>query len=369
MSIRIEIKNFKALLENQIDILPLTVLCGLNNVGKSSLIQAIMLLRSAAIETGGISAIPLNGIYGIEMGRVGDIFSTSAQGSDVIVSTITADGTFLCRFRAGIEESEQRYLSVTECSGTAPLAFADSEPFRFVYLCAERNGPRNFQSLQSNPRLLMGIGSKGEYCADVLAEYEFENVDIKRVHPSQTANTQLRFNLELWLREFFPNITLQVNRHDDIGVASLRFGNESLASEWRTPNNAGFGISYALPILLVGLLVPCGGMMIVENPEAHLHPSGQSRMGNFLATVAATGVIVLVETHSDHILNGIRLACVDDHPISRKDVCIYNFMSNIKTGVNIESIFVTETGNLTSWPKSFFDQAQQDLLKILRTRK
>ena len=56
----------------------------------------------------------------------------------------------------------------------------------------------------------------------------------------------------------------------------------------------GFGLSYSLPVVVAGLVAPQrDALLIVENPEAHLHPAGQSRMGTFLATVAATGVQVL----------------------------------------------------------------------------
>ena len=62
------------------------------------------------------------------------------------------------------------------------------------------------------------------------------------------------------------------------------------------PPNTGFGFTYALPIVLDGLMAPAGSMMIVENPEAHLHPRAQSNMGYFLGRMAAAGVRIIVET-------------------------------------------------------------------------
>jgi len=74
------------------------------------------------------------------------------------------------------------------------------------------------------------------------------------------------------------------------------------------PVNVGFGYSYLLPIVVSGLIAEPGDILIVENPEAHLVPSAQSRIANFLARVSRTGVQVFIESHSEHILNGLRIA-------------------------------------------------------------
>ena len=88
----------------------------------------------------------------------------------------------------------------------------------------------------------------------------------------------------------------------------------------------GFGLSYSLPVVVAGLVAPQrDALLIVENPEAHLHPAGQSRMGTFLATVAATGVQVLAEAHSDHVLNGIRRAIGEHGVLQPADALVHFF--------------------------------------------
>ena len=136
--------------------------------------------------------------------------------------------------------------------------------------------------------------------------------------------------------------------------------------------NVGFGITYALPILVSGLTVPEGGMLLVENPEAHLHAKAQSNMGYFLARMAAAGVRVIIETHSEHIVNGIRRMIVEGKSeMSQKDMTIYFFV-NTNEKKNIIEITTVEIGNLSEFPVDFFDQVRQDmaeLMKLERKRK
>lgn len=365
------VKNFKALRDTSIVVYPLTILCGLNNVGKSSLIQSLVLLRASATTLN--ETIPLNGANGMDLGKVSDVLSTTAVQEEnlVLAASTTKTGEYHCHFDVSPSFQEDRYLSIDERSGTAPSAVATAATFGFTYLCAERHGPRDFQAVQSNPEPFLQIGTHGEYSADVISQVALEPVRPGMTHPSQGegVNRRLAFNLERWMQDFFPDVTLKADRNTEADIATLRYGRQSINAEWNKPNNSGFGISYVLPILLAGLLAPVDGMIVVENPEAHLHPSGQSLMGRFLATVAATGVIVVVETHSDHILNGIRLACVDDHPITKEDVCIYNLTVTEEGASQIDPIRITDSGNLTKWPKAFFDQAEKDLSRILKARR
>jgi predicted ATPase len=146
-----------------------------------------------------------------------------------------------------------------------------------------------------------------------------------------------------------------------------RIGQQILTSEPIRPANMGFGVSYALPILVAGLMMPASGTLIVENPEAHLHPAGQSRLGQFLARVAGSGAQVIIETHSEHIVNGIRLAAVEDRAISPEVVIVHFFGDSPER--EPAAISLTGRGSLSSWPRGFFDQAEEDLGRIARAKR
>lgn len=103
---------------------------------------------------------------------------------------------------------------------------------------------------------------------------------------------------------------------------------------------------------------------MVENPEAHLHPAGQSRLGGFLARVAGSGVQVLIETHSDHVVNGVRLAVAAERTIAADDTIVHFFGEGEPAVIELN-----EHGRLTEWPDGFFDQIENDLGRLARARR
>ena len=125
--------------------------------------------------------------------------------------------------------------------------------------------------------------------------------------------------------------------------------------------NIGFGISYALPILVGALLARDNSWLVVENPEAHIHAKAQSNMGFFLGMMAAAGMRVVAETHSEHIVNGIRRAAIVSERLKPEEVNIYFFKGKSES----ELITVDRYGNLSDFPVDFFDQSRQDMLEII----
>ena len=132
------------------------------------------------------------------------------------------------------------------------------------------------------------------------------------------------------------------------------------ATSFHRPVNVGFGLTQVLPIIVAALAAKEGDLLLIENPEVHLHPAGQALMGQFLAEVAAAGVQVLVESHSDHLLNGIRRA-VKSEKISPSAVALHFFKPRDEDGEQVTTPILDSTGNIDHWPAGFFDQLDKDL--------
>ena len=90
-----------------------------------------------------------------------------------------------------------------------------------------------------------------------------------------------------------------------------------------------------------------------------MHPAGQALMGQFLADVARAGIQVVVETHSDHVLNGVRRA-VKTGCIESEQVAIHFFRAGSDEHPQVLSPTLDDTGNIDDWPEGFFDQFDKD---------
>lgn len=130
-------------------------------------------------------------------------------------------------------------------------------------------------------------------------------------------------NTNYWINKIFQGAKIQVESIKGEDLLKLRINSDGKSSYFK-PTNVGYGFSYSLPIIVTGLIAKPGEILIVENPEAHLHPYAQSILAKFLSLVSASGVQVLVETHSEHILNGFRIA-VKNSIVSSKETNVLYF--------------------------------------------
>jgi predicted ATPase len=133
------------------------------------------------------------------------------------------------------------------------------------------------------------------------------------------------------------------------------------------PENVGFGISYSLHVVVALLKAKSGDLLIIENPESHIHPKGQAQLGNLIALVAQNDVQVIIETHSDHILNGIRVA-VKENPVLKDRTGFFYFeklVTDLEQYSQITNIEVDKNGELSEYPANLLAEWSNQLLKLL----
>lgn len=122
--------------------------------------------------------------------------------------------------------------------------------------------------------------------------------------------------------------------------------------------HVGVGVSQVLPILVMALLAEEDDVIILEQPELHLHPRVQSRLADFFVTMNALGKQCIVETHSEYLINRLRylVAKSDDRKIA-DDTLIYFVEKEAGHSVYRE-ITINEYGKIDEWPKGFFDEGE-----------
>lgn len=236
----------------------------------------------------------------------------------------------------------------------------------FHYIQAERLGPRPYFEMADNEvRQHRQLGSRGEYTAHFL----FVNVDAKipneKLRHFSAESLTLQKQVQAWMGEVSPGTIIKITPNLEMDLMSLQYS-YGLSNPYRS-TNVGFGVTYTLPILVALLASEPGTLIILENPEAHLHPKGQAKIGELMALAASCGVQIIVETHSDHILNGIRVA-VHDGKLNPNDVQLHYFQRQKKEGfavIEVISPKIDRRGRIDKWPEGFFDEWDKSLEILL----
>jgi predicted ATPase len=350
---------------------PVTVLTGINGGGKTTVIHALLLAQQASSGPSGPGSVLLNGPFGLELGEARDVLHVDSAITDPIVVEVRLEAGHEYRWELRANDDRSLTLEVAPSTSKPPAPFGEG-PSHFTYLCAERLGPRDHHGVDSRAPNDLGVGTQGEYAAQVLATLDRRQVRPRRQHPRTAADggtTTLRQQVEWWLSTIVRPVEVFAEWLPGSGITTLRFKTPGITAERTRPTNMGFGVSYALPIVIAALTAPAGGLLIVENPEAHLHPAGQSAMGAFLALAAADGVQVVVETHSDHVINGIRRAVVVERTLAPTDAVFHFFDADPSDGARVRTIEMRPHGDLSDWPTGFFDQLDTDLAALSRARR
>ena len=168
--------------------------------------------------------------------------------------------------------------------------------------------------------------------------------------------------VDYWLERIL-GYTLKAEEIDRTNLIRVSFGTRELGNEIR-PKNVGTGVSYMAEVLIGALSCRSGDVLIIENPEIHLHPSGQSEFMLFLSFLAEKGVQIIVETHSDHIYNAVRKYIHTD-VIEKDKVTIY-FFERKENGTSVPVLIpIDEDGKAQDQRDGFFDQTKKDLDVIL----
>jgi predicted ATPase len=376
----IAIQNFKCFASLRIELAPLTLLTGFNGGGKSTSVQPVLLLAQAVRGDSNPTVLELNGPL-VKLGTVGDValphgppafaiiagkqqiswhFSAIAGKRSLYISDAVAPGPLTQEQRwSGSIWPSASTGNVTKGSVPHPIKDALSN---LAYLTAIRSGTPEVYPFPETDDIKIGdVGSDGQF-----APYWYDRMVDEEVYAGRRQSgdnsATLRKQLDEYLSLLFPTAQANVTSIPQASALALRF-RIGESSEWRSPANIGFGLTYAFPILVALLTIPPGQTLVIDSPEAHLHPSVQSEMGRILARIASAGVQIIIETHSDHLLNGVRLA-VKERLVRNDQVAIHFFGGAKADAHGVVSPRIDPEGTLSDWPTGFFDQTERDLARL-----
>ena len=364
---QIALQNFKCFDSLNLTCAPLTLLCGLNGMGKSSVIQSLLILRQS-FESGALTrgSLMLDGSMA-DLGTGMDVLFEGAE-EDNIVFELHGNDAPPCRLSFDYSRTSDSLTA----SGMAelPKSWSFHAPFGggLFYVNAERTGPQKFYPQSESFAQRGDLGIRGEYTLNYLHAHTGESLPEHDPRCEGMPNRQFLSVVEHWLQEVSPGVHLDLEsiRNADALIGRFSFDRTGdVATRPFRSTNVGYGLSYILPVI-TAMLTPPSTLCLVENPEAHLHPRGQTRMAELAVRAATTGVQLIVETHSDHFLDGVRIA-VRNGLIRPEQIAIHYF-KRADNSVKVTSPEIDSDGRLSDWPEGFFDQHEENLVRLLAPR-
>lgn len=370
----IGIRNFKAFRDTgNIRLGALNVLTGINGRGKSTLMQSLLLLSQSVRESDNHSPLHLftNGEW-VKLGSFQELVHKYAGlGESIAFSFVTDDSKdndyvltyfpvegdpYAAELRSMVVNGKETFSEAggynTEGADNmlVPPVFSGYTPLlrlqNMFYVAADRKGASDEEDILSVSNNLH-LDCHGNNVLNVLLHQ----------------GNEFHAKVEKYLSELFDGATFKVMA--DERAVHLYMDSMNGGGLFR-PVNVGYGYSYILSLLTAGLLAKKGDVVMVENPEAHLHPSAQSALMKFLCEdVAANGVQVFVETHSDHIVNASLLAVRRGILTNDQMNVLFFNRSDSSADIVVSNLEVTSKGRVKNPPRKFCDQYAMDLRSLM----
>lgn len=356
----LHIQNFKSHKDTHLLLRGLNVLCGQNGVGKSSVIQCLLLLKQTYDNNQLDKILNLNKPL-CYIGKAKDALYQNADTETLSFKVI--EDEFEGIFSYEVQNLIHDYLKLVSLPiGKDALEISLlNKPF--IFLSASRFGSTESYVTNDfaieNKQLSIERG-KGELTAQFLYIYQRKAVIEALKHPSEPDSSLLE-QVTAWEREISKGVNVVPVKEGNDYKIKFSFNTPEGKTDDFDAENVGFGLSYILPLLVAILSADKGSLILIENPEAHLHPNGIAKLTELICLAAQADIQIILETHSDHVINGILVQCKRfeeaEKGIARQNVAIYHFdRDETKHCTDVKNINIEENGLIRYTPKGFFDQ-------------
>ena len=366
------LSNFK--LHNQTDVKMrgLTILTGMNGMGKSSIIQSLLLLRQSFLSNDLENGLNLRGDL-CDLGISGELACQSSNAHDLKIQLEFQNQDSLYYSFAYPDDLMDTLLSadMKNISDKETLKGYSLFNENFQYISAFRFGPQKSYtrdtSLVASKKQISKMMGQCEYTVHFLECYKNQNIPIKELaienDADLTEDLRLGEQVGRWLRKISPHIKIDIEPKGEDCNLNYKFDRvDNLITDKMSAINTGFGITYVLPILVALLSAKTDSLILIENPEAHIHPKGQAVLMELISIAVHAGVQVVIETHSDHIVNG-SLVAVNKGIIDKDELSLYYFEREEHEHIAVgHQLNVKSDGHIIpAPPQGFFDQIDIDL--------
>lgn len=376
MITKLQIKNFKIHKSVSLELGGLNILTGQNSSGKSSIIQSLLLLRQSYMKGELQNGIQLQGDL-CNIGLVDDAICEYADNNDITFIVETQSQYLDWVFAKKNNDSFQNMIP-TKSGNNENVENISLFTNDFQYISASRLAPQESYPLNTSAVEIKKQMSSELGLCDLVAHYLYYYGTDKKLmvneylQQSSVDSIELNEQISAWESIISQGVNVLSQKEGKAFVLKYSFNKpgDFIASKEFNAINVGYGLSYALPIILALLTAKPGSLIIIENPEIHLHPHGQSELAKLIARTAQTGVQIIIETHSDHIINGILVSTKQfengEKGVDYHEVKLFHCKKNEYTQTSeIVSIDIVGDGKIDKQPEGFFDQTDKDLSYLL----
>lgn len=208
------------------------------------------------------------------------------------------------------------------------------------------------------------LGIKGEYTVAALNLYESQRTMCPQADGGRARPMALRDAVNYWADKFGLASAVETK---DMGRSGIELElTDSQTNFSRDLTSVGVGVSQLLPVIVLCLLAEPGELVLLEQPELHLHPAPQQILGDFLIGIAASGRQLIVESHSEYLVNRLRLRIAQDDENEVGPLVKLWYARRNAGQTSFEALEPNRYGSFDDWPAGFFDQAADDAEQILR---
>lgn len=350
----LSVTGLKSIDSLKINFNKINILVGTNSSGKSSLIQAILLASQNLDEIN----CPLNGNL-ISLGDFREVRNFITNAQEIKIGIKLRD----CYHNISIVESDENkedscklFKKSEDQVNANKIKEQLSIDEGLYYLSSSRIGHKDIYEKSYSKTYKFGL--LGEYCLYYFEKHKDLIIDKKLIH--MNASNTLESQVNFWLKYIVGSeLSTEDIKETDKIKANFRSGDRNIRTK-----NVGSGISYLVSIIIMCLSIKEGDTIIIENPEIHLHPRAQSNLTNFFVFIANTNRQIIIETHSDHIFNGVRVA-VALNALKKEDYAINFFSLDERKCTQVDNIEVSKRGRIVNSPEGLFDQFETDIDKML----
>lgn len=348
MLTQLNIENLKNITNTTLKLAPLTILTGTNSAGKSTVIQALMLL---------IKHSQTHNRYSMEelIRYLKDFSTVRNKNTNAKFIQITTTDSL----------GEQHLINITSENLTKqsklPYLYEldpTQEGRELFYLNANRMGAQDVLPVSDRK-----VGGVGEYLFSTFEKIKGKTLPEPLI--KFEGSTTISYQVSQWLG-FITGSQIELITEQISDKISVAFNVKDIDSKV-SPFNLGAGMSYVAKVIIICLIAKKGDLILLENPEIQLHPKAQAQLGVFLAFIARNGIQLIVETHCEHLINKIAYEAYEDN-ISNEDIVIHyknSVYSDFETLlIDINGEFNNLAGDIISFPTGFFDATLADLMKM-----